>query len=140
MISKKKSSSPKLRRFFCPNQNDLQKKKLFTKIETDFPEFSFSFMTKIGNFSSKVPWAPCLMYGDPRLETTGINKCSQAGEVKVRLDWTRSNAKRRLATFANLREKSITSLAKVANLPESLGVVANLRDWLLHRLILITYV
>ena len=35
--------------------------------------------------------------------------------VKVRLDWTRSNAKRRLATFANLREWSLTSLAEVAN-------------------------
>ena len=54
--------------------------------------------------------------------------------IKVRLDWTRSNAKRRLATFANLREWSITSLAKVANLRESSRVVANLRDWSLHRL------
>ena len=60
-------------------------------------------------------------------------------ELKVRFDWTRSNAKRRLATFANLREWSITSLAKVANLRESSRVVANLRDWSLHRLILITY-
>ena len=47
--------------------------------------------------------------------------------LKVRLDWTRSNAKRRLATFANLREWSLTSLAKVANLRKSSRVVANQR-------------
>ena len=45
-------------------------------------------------------------------------------DIKVRLDWTRSNAKRRLATFANLREWSITSLAKVANLRKWLLIFA----------------
>ena len=56
--------------------------------------------------------------------------------LKVRFDWTQSNAKRTLATFANLREWSITSLAKVANLREWLQIFATLS---LHRLILITY-
>ena len=43
------------------------------------------------------------------------------------------------AKVGDLREWSITSLAKVANLRESSRVVANLRDWSLHRLILTTY-
>ena len=59
-------------------------------------------------------------------------QCSRI--FKVRLDWTRSNANRRLATFTNLREWSLTSLAKVGNLRESSQVVANLHDWSLHRL------
>ena len=52
--------------------------------------------------------------------------------VRVRLDWTRSNAKRRLATFASGRLRH-------SRLRESSRVVANLRDWSLHRLILTTY-
>ena len=51
----------------------------------------------------------------------------------------RLDAKQHEAKVGDLREWSITSLAKVAYLCESLRVVANLRDWLPHRLILTTY-
>ena len=50
-----------------------------------------------------------------------VKEAIRSKKFKVRLDWTRSNAKRRLTTFAYLREWSLTSLAKVANL----------RKWLL---------
>ena len=54
-------------------------------------------------------------------------------------DAFRLDAKQREAKVGDLREWSITSLAKIANLRESSRVVANLRDWSLHRLILILF-
>ena len=52
----------------------------------------------------------------------------------------RLDAKQREAKVGDLRGWSITSLAKVANLREFSRVVANLRDWSLHWLILTTYI
>ena len=37
VISKKKRSSPKLKRFFCPNSGDLQKKKRPSVFHFDWP-------------------------------------------------------------------------------------------------------
>ena len=65
---------------------------------------------------------------------TGERRSSCNTKGAFRLD-----AKQREAKVGDLREWSITSLAKVANLRKSSRVVANLCDWSLHRLILTTY-
>ena len=59
--------------------------------------------------------------------------------VKVRLDWTRSNAKQREAKVGDLRQPSrvVDDVTREGCQPSR--VVANLRDWSLHRLILTTY-
>ena len=65
---------------------------------------------------------------------------SQTSSVNIAIKGAvRLDAKQREAKVGDLREWSITSLAKVANLRESSRVVANLRDRSLHWLILTTY-
>ena len=70
-----------------------------------------------------------------RVEVEAIQKLP----LKVRLDWTRSNAKQREAKVGDLRQPSRVVDYVTREGWQHSRVVANLRDRSLHMLILITY-
>ena len=90
----------------------------------------FGYKSKIGTdlcvFLSKQAVSWYVIHKSP-VYSAFIDSSKAYDRVKVRLDWTRSNVKRRLATFVNLREWSLTSLAKVANLRNWLLIFATCR-------------